>query len=103
MSRSGKGMKSIYGRVKQMPTEMRPLPILIQGDKMSTQLYGSCDRIANPYLKRVQITITALKLSAAISGSYSLSANQIGIPSAAFIIHKDVQDGKWLHDLAYKR
>lgn len=101
--KSGKNMKSIYGRVKQMPDEMRPLPILIQGDKLASELYGVSDRIVNPFLKRVQITISALKLSAAASGSYSLSANQIGISNAAFIIHKRLQEGVWLHPEAYKR
>jgi peptide deformylase len=53
-------------------------------------------------LKRVQITTSALKLSAAASGSYSLSANQIGIANAVFVIHKQLTDGLWLHPEAYK-
>lgn len=69
---------------------------------MSSELYGACDRIQNAMLKRVQITTTALKLSAAASGSYSLSANQIGISNAAFVIHKHLTDGLWLHPEAYK-
>ena len=102
MSRN-KGFKSIYGRIKQMPTEMRPIPILVQGDKLSADLYGTCDRIVNPLLKRVQVTITALKLSAAASGSYSLSANQIGIIQAAFVMHRRLEDNVWLHPEAFKK
>jgi len=102
MSRT-KGFKSIYGRVKKMPTDIRPIPILIQGDKLSTELYGTCDRIINPLLNRVQVAIMALKLSAAASGSYSLSSNQIGISQAAFVIHRRLQDNIWLHPEAFKK
>ena len=49
------------------------------------------------------MTCQALKLSAAASGSYSLSANQIGLCLAAFVIHRDMKDGEWLHPEAYKR
>jgi len=73
-TRSGQKIKSIYGRVKKF-TDVKPLPILIHGDKMSTELYGVTERVVNPRLARIRMTIESLKLSAANSGSYSLSAN----------------------------
>ncbi len=60
--------------MKKIP-EVRPLPIMVHGDKLSTPLLGVTERIMNPRINRIKITIEALKLSAAVSGSYSLSCN----------------------------
>lgn len=86
-------MKSIYGRLKKF-TDVKPLPILIHGDKMSTELYGVTERIVNPRLARIKMTMETLKLSAANSGSYSLSANQLGISNAIFVMHKELLDSQ---------
>ena len=43
-----------------------------------------------------------MKKSAALSGSYSLSANQIGLPMSFFTIHKDVPYNEWLCEEALK-
>ena len=69
------------------------------------------ERILNPRLSRVKLSLDVLKLSAATAGSYSLSANQLGIPNAAFVMHKDLldrtseayQEKRWLHPEAYER
>ena len=37
-------------------------------------------------------------MSAAVAGSYSLSANQIGFPFSIFAIHKEIPYGKWFVD-----
>ena len=103
-------MKSIYDRVKKH-AEARPLPVMVHGDKLATQMHYYCERIVNPRLSRVRVSIDVLKMSAAIAGSYSLSSNQVGIPNAAFIMHKDLLDRtsstylekKWLHPEAYER
>ena len=108
MSRSGRG-KSIYKRVKKFADPM-PIPIMVHGDKLSTELHGLSERIVNPRLARVRATIDTLKLSAAHSGSYSLSANQIGIPNAIFVMHKELfdktsstfLDKMWMHPNSYE-
>ena len=92
-----KKVKSIYGLVKKLP-EAQALPVFIHGEKLSQELHGACQRITNTRLARVQLTIDTIKLSAAHSGSYSLSANQIGISNSIFVIHKKLQDNVWLHD-----
>lgn len=84
----GRGQaKSIYGRVKKF-AEVKPVPVLIHGEKMSTELYSMTERIVNPRIGRIRATIETLKLSAAHSGSYSLSANQLGISNAIFVMHR---------------
>ena len=103
-------MKSIYDRVKKQ-AEARPLPVMVHGDKLATQMHYYCDRIVNPRLSRVKLSLECLKLSAATAGSYSLSANQVGIPNAAFIMHKDLLDRtssaflekRWVHPEAFAR
>jgi peptide deformylase len=51
----------------------------------------------------MQASIETLKISAALAGSYSLSANQIGLPMSMFAIHKQVLASNfranqlWLH------
>jgi hypothetical protein len=55
--------------------EANPLPILIHGSKLSHELHAKCERITNPRLFRIKVASETLKLSAALSGSYSLSAN----------------------------
>lgn len=83
--------------------------MLIHGDKMSTELHAYTERVVNPRLARIKTSIETLKMSAANSGSYSLSANQIGISSAMFVIHKELLDNqsrafeemRWLHDKAF--
>ena len=37
-------------------------------------------------------------MSAAVAGTYSLSANQIGFPFSIFTIHKAMPYGKWFVD-----
>ena len=81
------GTKSIYGRVKKF-NNVKPMPVMVHGDKMATEMYGTTERIINPRLGRIKATIETLKLSAAHSGSYSLSANQVGISNAIFVMHK---------------
>lgn len=90
-SRGGRKMKSIYARVKKY-ADPAALPIMVHGDKISTMLHGLTDRVVNPRLSRVKVIIDTLKLSAGHCGSYSLSANQIGISNAIFVMHKDVLD-----------
>ena len=76
---------------------------------MAAELYGVGERVLNPRLSRIQASIETLKLSAAVSGSYSLSANQLGISSAIFVMHKNLFDSssevskqkQWLHPDAY--
>ena len=82
-------MKSIYGRVKK-PVEPVALPILVHGDKLSTELHDLTERVINVRLGRVKTLIDSLKLSAAYNGSYSLSANQVGASSALFVLHKEL-------------
>ena len=102
-------MKSIYGRVKKY-ADAQPIPIMIHGDKVSAQLHGLTERITNPRIGRIRTTIETLKLSAAYSGSYSLSSNQLGIPNSVFVMHKEIldqqsaafQDKLWLHPDAYE-
>lgn len=67
-------VKSIYGRLKKF-NDVKPVPILTHGEKMAAELYGVGERVLNPRLSRIQASIETLKLSAAVSGSYSLSAN----------------------------
>ena len=74
MSRHSRKIKSIYDRVKKVP-EIEPMPIMVQGEKMSSLLFGVSERINNVRTSRVKTTIEALKASAAASGSYSLSSN----------------------------
>ena len=81
--------KSIYGRVKNFNV-VKPMPVMIHGEKMSTELYSVTERILNPRLGRIRATIETLKLSAAHSGSYSLSANQLGISNAIFVMHRQL-------------
>ena len=88
-------VKSIYSKIKQRPPPTA-LPILIHGDKLSQELHGVCPRITNPRAKFVELTIETLKLSAAHAGSYSLSANQIGISNSIFVIHRNLTNGAWL-------
>ena len=103
-------MKSIYDRVKKY-ADARPLPVMVHGDKLATQMHFIAERIVNPRLSRVKLSLECLKLSAATAGSYSLSGNQVGIPNAAFIMHKDLLDRtsstylekRWLHPEAYQR
>ena len=101
MSRFKRAPKSIYERVKTLP-EARPLPVLIHGDKMSHQLHGVSERLSNVYMKRVELAVKTLKLSAASVGSYSLSANQLGLPTAIFVMYRDLQPGHWFHPEALK-
>lgn len=74
MSRGLKGSKSIYGKIKELPPA-RPLPVFVHGEKLSSELHGVTSRLTNVNLPRVRLAIDTLKLSAAHSGSYSLSAN----------------------------
>ena len=83
--------KSIYDRVKKF-SSVHPLPVLVHGDKMSHGMYGATERVVNPRLSRIKMSIDALRLSAAFSGSYSLSSNQLGISNAIFVMHKDLFD-----------
>jgi hypothetical protein len=75
LSRGRKSNPSIYKRLKDKEIEANPLPILTHGGKLSQQLHMKCDRIINPGLARIKVAKETLKLSAALSGSYSLSAN----------------------------
>jgi peptide deformylase len=88
--------KSIFSKIKEIPPPI-PMPVMVHGDKIAQTLHAPCDRISNHGLKRIKYTIDTLKLSAAHAGSYSLSANQIGITSAIFVIHKNLTDNLWLH------
>lgn len=104
MSRHGRRIKGIYERVKTKQEEIKALPILVHGDKAATVLLGTTERVANPRTSRVALTIDALKKTAAVSGSFSLSANQIGITNSVFVIHKEILEGggkTWLHPHAY--
>ena len=104
MSRHGRKIKGIYERVKAKPDEIKALPILVHGDKVATVLLGSCERVANPRASRIKLTIDALKKTAAVSGSYSLSSNQVGITNSVFVMHKGIIEGEgndWLHPHAY--
>ena len=82
---------------------------MVHGDKLSGGMHGACERILNPRIGRIKTSLEALKLSAAHAGSYSLSSNQIGIPNAFFIMHKELLDvasstyraKKWLHESAF--
>jgi len=51
------------------------MPVMVHGDKMSNELHACCERITNPRLARIKLTIDTLKLSAAHAGTYSLAAN----------------------------
>ena len=103
-------MKSIYGRVKKAADPVA-LPVMVHGDKLSNELHAVTERIINVRLGRVKTLIDSLKLSAAYAGSYSLSANQIGVSSSVFVIHKEILDQNstafkeklWLHPLAYEK
>ena len=86
--------KSIFKRVKEIPPP-RPLPVLVHGDKVSAVLHGACERVTNINNKRVKYSIEAIKMSAAHHGAFSLSANQIGISSAIFVIHKHMSENHW--------
>ena len=100
--------KSIYGRVKKF-SHARPAPILVHGDRVSTELYGVTERVVNPRISRIKATIETLRLSAAHAGSYSLSANQLGISNSIFVMHRqllddttdEVRDKIWLHPEAF--
>lgn len=102
-------MKSIYGRVKKY-AEARPIPVMVHGDKLTEELHGVSNMIVNPRLNRIKTIIETLKLSAAHSGSYSLSSNQIGLSNALFVMHKELFDNtsrtfldkRWLHPDAFK-
>ena len=54
---------------------MAPLPILMHGASDSHILHKPTERIINSRLPRIKTSIEILKLSAAHSGAYSLSAN----------------------------
>jgi len=54
---------------------MAPLPVLLHGASDSHILHKPTDRIINSRLARIKTSIEILKLSAAYSGSYSISAN----------------------------
>jgi hypothetical protein len=54
------------------------------------------EAVTNPRLQRFKVMYEMLKMSAALSGSYSLSANQIGFPMSVFTIHKDIPYDQWL-------
>ena len=63
---------------------------MVQGDRVSSVLFGQSERITNPRINRIKTTIESLKASAAAAGSYSLSSNQIGITNAIFVMHKKI-------------
>ena len=65
-------------------------------------MHIKAENILNPRLSRIKAINESLKLSAALSGSYSLSANQIGVPINVFTIHKNTPFDKWLCDEAMK-
>jgi len=65
----------IYDRIKSQPVQMAPLPVLLHGASDSHILHKPTDRIINSRLARIKTSIEVLKLSAAYSGSYSISAN----------------------------
>jgi peptide deformylase len=68
-------MSSIYKRLANRFPAPRALPILTHGSKDAKGLHERTERIVNPRIQRVKNAIQTLKLSAAVGGSYSLSAN----------------------------
>lgn len=81
---------------------MAPLPILMHGASDSHILHKPTERIINSRLPRIKTSIEILKLSAAHSGAYSLSANQVGLSMSLFVMHKYIPYGTWITDEAMK-
>lgn len=105
MSRLSRGRKpalSIYKRLQEKLPDPSPLPILTHGGKLSQQLHAQGERITNPRLGRVRVSQETLRLSAALQGSYSLSANQLGLPMSIMTVHKNIPYGKWICDEAMR-
>ena len=106
MSRYKKQIKGIYDRVKKTP-DLMPLPVIVNGDSLSSILLGPTERITNIRSSRIKSSIDLLKMSAASAGSLSLSSNQIGVQYAMFIMHKNIffntEPNEWLHPEAFKR
>ena len=51
----------------------------------------------------MKTSIDILKMSAGLHGSYSLSANQLGMGMAFFGLYKDIPYGHWMIDEVAKR
>ena len=93
MARHKKAFKSIYEKVKSKSIareDLTAIPVFVHGDKMSAQLHSPCERVVNVRMQRIRAAIEVLRLSAATAGSFSLSANQIGMTIAMFVMHKDL-------------
>lgn len=93
---------SIYQRLKEKQVDAMPLPVITHGaqSKQSHMLHAYCETVMNPRLGRIKTAADSLKMSAALHGSYSLSANQVGFPMNFFVMHRSIPHGSWLTDVA---
>ena len=74
MSRRGVP-KSIYSKLRDNRAKPLALPILQHGHPGSSKMFEMTERVFNPRISRIQASIEALKMSAAMQGAYSLSSN----------------------------
>lgn len=70
-----KASKSIYAKIEKKTPTPQPIPILTIGSRLSHQLHISAEFVSNPRLQRISSMKETMKLSAAMAGTYYLSAN----------------------------
>lgn len=102
MNKVKRKIPTIYQRVQDKILEPVAMPIYINGTIQAQKLHAKTDKVTNPRISRIKTSIETLKISAALSGSYSLSANQIGIPWSIFTIHKSIPLNKWMTEEAHQ-
>jgi len=96
MKKARSKIPTIYNRLKDNILEPVPMPIFIHGTTNQKKLHAKTDKVTNPRVSRIKTSIDTLKISAALSGSYSLSSNQIGLPISIFTIHKSIPLNQWM-------